>query len=219
MILSDFEYYKTDLGVLLCGDCLEILPLIKEPISVTFADPPYNIGFDYDGYDDNKSFSEYNNLCRKWISILKNKSKLLLITPGTNNYYLYDHRSPLGITYWLNRTKRMRAKIHHFSKIERVYIYGELDNKYPMDYIIADYKKDPLAEGAPCPKPIELYEKMIINQYPGEIILDPFASSGTIGVVGERLQRPWIGIELSEKYCEIAKKRIEAEANQIKLDL
>ena len=35
--------------------------------------------------------------------------------------------------------------------------------------------------------------------------------SGTVAVVAERLNRRWIGIELNEEYCEIAKRRLLRE--------
>ena len=50
-----------------------------------------------------------------------------------------------------------------------------------------------------------------------DLVLDPFIGSGTTAVACERLQREWIGIEISEKYCEIAAKRIEQETRQLKL--
>jgi site-specific DNA-methyltransferase (adenine-specific) len=40
------------------------------------------------------------------------------------------------------------------------------------------------------------------------LILDPFAGSGTVGVVAERLGRDWLGIELNPSYCQLAWKRI-----------
>lgn len=41
------------------------------------------------------------------------------------------------------------------------------------------------------------------------IVLDPFAGSGTALIVAKKLGRKFIGIDLNEKYCEIAKKRIQ----------
>lgn len=52
---------------------------------------------------------------------------------------------------------------------------------------------------------------------PTGIILDCFAGSGTTLKMAERLNRRWIGIEISEEYCEIAAKRIDAENRQLKL--
>jgi len=45
----------------------------------------------------------------------------------------------------------------------------------------------------------------------GDIVLDPFFGTGTTGVVAERMNRKWIGIEINETYIKIAKKRIEEE--------
>ena len=41
--LSDYEYFRTDLGVLYCGDCLEILSLIEDKVDLILTDPPYGI--------------------------------------------------------------------------------------------------------------------------------------------------------------------------------
>ena len=41
------------------------------------------------------------------------------------------------------------------------------------------------------------------------IILDPFFGSGTVGVVAKQLHRNYIGIDINEDYCSLAKKRIE----------
>ena len=70
----------------------------------------------------------------------------------------------------------------------------------------------------PTQKPIFVIKNLIERfSEPKDIILDSFLGSGTTGVACEKLGRRWIGIEISEKYCEIAKKRIRAEANQHKL--
>jgi len=70
----------------------------------------------------------------------------------------------------------------------------------------------------PTQKPIELMRRILTDYYPNaKRTLDPFLGSGTTAIACERLERKWIGIEISEKYCEIAAKRIEAEYNQRKL--
>lgn len=46
----------------------------------------------------------------------------------------------------------------------------------------------------------------------GDLVLDPFAGSGTTGVVALRLGRRFLGIELSEQYVEMARRRIEDDA-------
>lgn len=49
-----------------------------------------------------------------------------------------------------------------------------------------------------------------ILSYKNDLILDPFAGSGTSMVAAELLDRRWIGIELSPNYCEVARKRIKS---------
>jgi len=44
----------------------------------------------------------------------------------------------------------------------------------------------------------------------GDLVLDPFCGSGTVGVVALQLGREFIGIELSEEYCKLAERRIDA---------
>lgn len=67
------------------------------------------------------------------------------------------------------------------------------------------------ANGHPCPFPIELAMECIVSSCPpAGTVLDPFAGSGTTGVACARTNRRFIGIELNERYCEIAAKRIEA---------
>lgn len=48
-----------------------------------------------------------------------------------------------------------------------------------------------------------------ILTYKNDLVLDPFAGSGTSMVAAETLDRRWIGIELSPNYCEVARKRID----------
>lgn len=64
----------------------------------------------------------------------------------------------------------------------------------------------------PAPFPIELPERLLkLLTYKNDLILDPFMGSGTTGVACKKLGRNFIGIELDEKYFNIAKQRIENE--------
>jgi site-specific DNA-methyltransferase (adenine-specific) len=55
-----------------------------------------------------------------------------------------------------------------------------------------------------------------ILTYKNDVVMDPFAGSGTTLVSAEILERRWIGIELSSNYCEVAAKRIQHFINQKK---
>lgn len=61
----------------------------------------------------------------------------------------------------------------------------------------------------PTEKPEKLLERIIlIGSKVGDTILDPFMGSGTTGVVAKRFNRNFVGIEIDDKYFEIAQKRI-----------
>jgi site-specific DNA-methyltransferase (adenine-specific) len=69
----------------------------------------------------------------------------------------------------------------------------------------------------PTQKPLALLEYLIktyTNE--GDLVLDFTCGSGTTLVVCEKLNRKWIGIEINEEYCEIAKQRIKNTIKQLK---
>ena len=64
-------------------------------------------------------------------------------------------------------------------------------------------------EGHPAPFPIELARRCIrLSTWPGEVIFDPFAGSGTTLLAARQLGRRAIGIEASAAYCELAARRL-----------
>ena len=71
-------------------------------------------------------------------------------------------------------------------------------------------KSEKFNGGHPTQKPVEVM-KWLINRLTNEsdLILDPFMGSGSTGVAALNTNRRFIGIELDEKYFNIAKKRIE----------
>jgi DNA modification methylase len=64
-------------------------------------------------------------------------------------------------------------------------------------------------EGHPAPFPIELARRCIrLSTWPGEVVLDPFAGTGTTLLAARQLGRRAIGIETSEAYCALAVERL-----------
>ncbi len=62
----------------------------------------------------------------------------------------------------------------------------------------------------PTQKSEKLTAKMILaSSNPGDLILDPFAGSGTTPVTAKKLKRKYIGIEIDEQYCLLASLRLE----------
>jgi len=68
---------------------------------------------------------------------------------------------------------------------------------------------DPIAFGHPAIFPEKLAKDHILSwSSAGDLVLDPFMGSGTTGKMARLLGRDFIGIEINQEYCEIAKKRI-----------
>ena len=95
--------------------------------------------------------------------------------------------------------------------------YGDFDqsfesppttDKFPTSIIEFPSVHPPIH---PTQKPVELMA-WLIKTYsnPNQLILDPFCGSGTTCVAAKMLGRRYIGIEISEKYCEIARMRLKA---------
>jgi len=64
------------------------------------------------------------------------------------------------------------------------------------------------------------YRAIKILSYKEDVVLDPFNGSGTTCLAAEMLGRPWIGLDISENYCEVARERIkEYKINQQQLEI
>jgi site-specific DNA-methyltransferase (adenine-specific) len=80
--------------------------------------------------------------------------------------------------------------------------------------------ENPKRVGHPAPFPLELPRRCIkLFSFVGDIVLDPFVGSGTTVVAAYLLNRIGIGIDISRKYCEIAKKRLITEGKSANLRL
>jgi hypothetical protein len=63
--------------------------------------------------------------------------------------------------------------------------------------------------GHPAPMPVEVARRCVrLSTWPGEAVFDPFAGSGTTLRAARQLGRRAIGVERSERYCELAVRRL-----------
>jgi DNA modification methylase len=76
----------------------------------------------------------------------------------------------------------------------------------------------PTADQHPTVKPVQLMERFILlHTAPGDTVFDPFLGSGTTAIAAVNLGRNYIGIEISEEYAALARKRIDQETAQMRL--
>ena len=213
-------YYETPLGVLYHGDCLEIMPQL-EPVDLVLTDPPYGIG--YDNMQDKMSKQGRISNRGKWkkygdnwdrkiemnlIQLLLNTGKNQVIWGG--QYYSLESNKKWLVWNKIQRSIMTDGEMAWTSFDKGLHIF---DMSRADAYI---NKTD--GKFHPTQKPVQLFEWVIVAlNKDGGIVFDPFLGSGTTAIACERLNRNWIGIEIEEKYCEIAAKRIEQERKQLKL--
>jgi DNA modification methylase len=218
-------YFETDLGVLYHGDCLEIMPQL-EPVDLVLTDPPYGINADVGALKAAKYRIRANGKSkagRGWkyygetawdkkrpdievFNKIIKASKKQIIWGGN---YFTDYLPPT--MQWLVWDKGQR----NFSLADCEFAWSSQEK---ASRILDLPRSRALKDGKvhPTQKPIALMVWCLDILGPGNV-LDPFLGSGTTAVACEQLNRRWIGIEISEKYCEIAAKRIERERQQLKL--
>jgi site-specific DNA-methyltransferase (adenine-specific) len=134
--------------------------------------------------------------------------------------YLYNPKECLIIAY-KNQPKKISKGEPQWkgvpTQIEQEYgtfktkvVYQEEDKKEFMELVFGQWKY--LNDSRPLTKAtfsMDIPTKAIkILSYKNDIVLDPFAGSGTSLVAAQILDRRWIGIELSPNYCQVAETRI-----------
>ena len=221
--LKKYEYYRTENGVLYCGDCLEVMRLMPDKsVDLVLTDPPYGIKIAKDGvvgisnkaqariYDkvewDKKPlprvyFEEIFRISSNQLIFGANYYARYL--PNGYGWLVWDKQRPDGTVF--SDAELIFASFNNLVKTYRILWHGMIrESKEPIHH--------------PTQKPLKLIERLLVDYSQlGDLILDPFLGSGTTAHACERLGRKWIGIEINPDYCEIAKKRIEVEARQIKL--
>ena len=124
-----------------------------------------------------------------------------------------------------DRPTRSHEYIFMLTKSDRYYYNGKaimesngISGKLRNKRTVWDVNTHPFKEAHFATFPPTLIEPCILaSSRAGDFVLDPFFGTGTVGVVCEKLRRKYLGIELHEKYVELAVKRLVAEAAQAEL--
>jgi site-specific DNA-methyltransferase (adenine-specific) len=200
-------YFERDGITLYHGDCREILPLLPK-CGLCVTDPPYGVGIEYIGYDDDAKRTL--DLVFDFVKLALTTCRCIAFTAGRyeTELALYKYLPPKWRLCWYNGSQSTASAVG-FNDWEAVLVYGDKIHNNAHDHFYAMPEKMG-GYGHPCPKPIS-FAKTIINRLsrPNEIILDPFCGSGTTLVAAKLDNRKAIGIEIEERYCAIAARRLE----------
>ena len=199
-------YYQDDAVTIYHGDCREILPTL-EPVDLVLTDPPYNVSLDY---CDGDSRDDYEEWCSAWFAVCP---RPLVFTPGVVNVPMwYSIETPTWVGAWVKSNQNSGSSIGGFSTWEPIFFYGKPPRRVPHDSWIAPIALSHDTGDHPCPKHLPTWRAILANcSEAGLSILDPFMGSGTTLRAAKDLGRKAIGIEIEERYCEIAAKRMAQE--------
>lgn len=230
-------YYQDDACTIYHGDCMNVLPTLSG-VSTVLTSPPYNLrgdgnqpsgtyfrnlGDGYDTHDDAMAHDEYVEwqqgvLMALWATLT-----------DTGGIY-YNHKPRVGG----DAVRLPLELIPEGLPIRQVIVWdrGSGFNRQFTYYVPAhewilliakpafrittrdtdDVWRIPFEAGGehPAPFPLRLARRALASSGDG-LVLDPFMGSGTTLRAAKDLGRKAIGIELSERYCEIAAKRLAQE--------
>lgn len=227
-------YYQDEAVTIYHGDCRDIL-LGLSGIDLLITDPPYNIGKKYGpGTDDLRDLEEY----WRWFSnIFQTIYDLMVEGYGYVShsdrgvYRAKPDLEAIGFEYiqtliwWARNGYSMQLHRKSWSYRHEPIIFMQKGDPAPLEagepsmwytsVIEVPRPQSNFAEGRchPTQKPVGLY-RTLIQRTPGTLILDPFMGSGTTLRAAKDLGCKAIGIEIEEKYCEIAAKRMAQTAMQ-----
>lgn len=216
MNLKSYEYYRTGNGVLYCGNCLDILPLIKESVDCILTDPVWPHATIFEGIDP------YDLFEKAYRVFPKRKRILIQLGCDSDPKMISCIDEKFLRVYWLKfAVPGHKGRILFSGDVG--YAFGEYPQVTAGHRLLRAEKTATFNFGReckehPCPRKSEHVEFLVDDfTREGETVLDPFLGSGTTARACEKYGRRWIGIELEEKFCKVAKVRIKAEADQAKI--
>ena len=193
-------YYKDKDVTIYLGDCLEVLPTLG-PVDLVLTDPPY--GVNKAEWDSTFDLS--------WLGALPQCGAMGLM-PGVWNILScpqevgdLHYRWTLA-AYLPNGMTRGRIGFGNWIPC-LVYTTDEVTAYQKATDCKSITVGTSTKPDHPSPKP---YPVMVwlVSRLPGDLILDPFMGSGTTLLAAKHSGRKAIGIEIEEKYCELAAERM-----------
>ena len=187
------------------GDCREILPQVSGTAvfgEAVITDPPYGVGF-----------AEWDGSIPDWFSLARERVQRIAFTTAPTTCWHYP--PPKWVACWYRPAAQSRNIFGGFNHWTPILVYG--DFLFPVDVkeLHAMANAYPSGYEHESPKPERLM-RWLIEASNAPNIVDPFCGSGTTLVAAKNLGKSAIGIEIEEKYCEIAAKRLSQEVFDFK---
>jgi site-specific DNA-methyltransferase (adenine-specific) len=194
------------------GDCREILPALSADVLVT--DPPYGIAFSSSmggKFTGNKISNDESTEARDFVLREWPKGSPALvfgtwkaaILEGTKTLLIWEKGDHVGMG---------DLSIPWKPNFEFIYVFGKgFKGKRDSGVLrVPALSPNFVEQSHPTEKPVDLLTALIAKCPEGTVI-DPFMGSGTTLRAAKDLGRKAIGIEIEERYCEIAAKRLSQE--------
>lgn len=216
-------YYQDSAVTLYHGDCREIMPLI-EADRLVVSDPPYNIGYKYHGYKDRMSDADYwdliRSVCAKPCIILHLPEDMFRLgwIPNECVAWVYNGHITgqwrLLAWFGVKPDRSLMRQPYKNPDDPRVRPYVEKYGGASLyDWWQAEQVKNVSEEKTehPCQIPLSVMKNAIGITPEPALVVDPFCGSGTTLRACKDLGRQAIGVEIDERYCEIAARRMGQE--------
>ncbi len=218
--MNDDPYYQDDHVTIYHADCLDLIDRLE--FDVVVSDPPY--GSDWTAGIMTTRYNANGPNLRKPKKVTGDESvalrdamlgmigKVPSITFGT--WKVPRPGNTDRVLIW-NKAKASPGPVNHpwFTSHEEIYLMGSGWTGGPMRSVITTTENRSRAateSGHPTSKPVPLM-RVLIDKCPDGVILDPFMGSGSTLRAAKDLGRTAIGIEIEERYCEIAATRLGQE--------
>ena len=207
-------YYQDEHVTLHHGDCLTQTAWLDADVLCT--DPPYGVAWQASRLDSSRK--KRNASTQSIIGDESTSARDAALSPwGRRPAVVFGSwRKPLSAPpahrlIWHKAGRHPGVSPNPwFSTDEEIWLLGSGWVGRPTGTVLTTHEQrslEPTRVGHPTPKPVALMEALIAKCPPG-VVADPFAGSGSTLVAAKALGRKAIGVELDERYCEIAARRL-----------